>query len=96
MLLLATALLMVLLLLLGIFSLLLPELRNLLFLLLDLLLEVQDVALLIPRELVVGWWPHVEFKEDAVFRVSREIAFWLQLVDAIESVVTPAFSNFEL
>ena len=56
----------VLLLLFCIFSLLFPELRYLLFLVLNFLLKVLDIMLLISRKLVVGRRSNVELQEDAV------------------------------
>ena len=88
--------LVVFLLLLSIFSLLLPELRDFFLLVLNFLLKVLYVSLLISRKLMICRWPNVELEENAVFWVCWQIPFWFKLINAVESIITPAFSNLEL
>ena len=87
---------MVLFLFLGIFSFLLSELRNFFLLVLNFLLKILYVSLLISRKLMICRWSNVELEENAILWVCWQIAFWFKLVDSVESIVTPTFSNLEL
>ena len=45
--------------------------------------------------MIVGW-THVVLEEDAILRIIRKVTLVLQLVDAVKSIVAPAFANFKL
>jgi len=73
----------------------LPELTNLILLIVHLLLKLLDVFLLVSCKLGKCGRTHVEFQKKTVFLVGGKVAFGLQLVNPVEPVVAPALAHLE-